>query len=59
MGKIIEYRAVMGDHPDQLTHCVNSLLKEGFQPLGGICATNKEDQPYVLQAMVKYQELSN
>jgi Domain of unknown function (DUF1737) len=56
MSKIIEYSAVLADHPDELTREVNALINKGFQPLGGICAIKKEDQPYVLQAVVKYAE---
>jgi hypothetical protein len=56
MGKIIEYSAVLADHPDELTREVNALIIKGFQPIGGICAIKKEDQPYVIQALVKYAE---
>ncbi len=58
MNKIIEYRAIMADHPEELARSVGVLLREGYQPLGGICAANKDGQPYVLQAVVKYEEPS-
>ena len=58
MNRIIEYKAVLASHPDELTRDVNDLVREGYQPVGGICAINKEDQPYVIQAVVKYENPS-
>ena len=55
MDRIIEYKAALGDHPENLAHLVNTLIKDGFQPIGGLCAIHKEDQPYVMQALVKYE----
>lgn len=55
MSQIIEYKAIMSYHPDELTREVNVLIREGYQPAGGLCSANKDGEPYVLQAVVKYK----
>lgn len=44
-----EYRIVFGESFYEVESKVNKLLKEGFQPCGGV-TTNKN---YICQAMVK------
>ncbi len=57
MGKIIEYIAVDSSSALELTKQVNKLIKEGYEPLGGISAVapNNHGDPgdTFCQALVK------
>lgn len=47
---VIEYRIVRECDKDLLTELVNRLIKEGWQPQGGLAA----DEFHVYQAMVLF-----
>jgi hypothetical protein len=56
MNKIIEYRAitVTGDYKD-LNAEVNALMRNGFQPLGGVSTCLDHNTVFFTQAMVRYE----
>jgi hypothetical protein len=57
MRKIVEYKLLSHHSKDILVEYINyQLLKEGWQPLGGICYDRSRDMPIFFQAMVKYEE---
>ena len=58
MKKIIDYKVVSSDGEHSLEDMVIAGIKNGWQPLGGICTTNNEPSLIGLfaQAMVAYEE---
>ena len=52
--KITEYRTLGDEVPSKLDEEVNKGIKEGWQPLGGVCIDSKSG--VLLQAMVKYEQ---
>jgi hypothetical protein len=55
MNKIIEYQVVAGEGDvKELIRNVNQLIKEGFQPFGGISSTSISTAVCFSQAMVKF-----
>ena len=56
--KIIDYTIVGGATPTETVEIVIELISGGWQPIGGISATNSEaeDKIYYAQAMVKYED---
>jgi hypothetical protein len=58
MKTIIEYQvATTEGNVNELMQYVNKLIKEGFQPLGGISSTACTDSTICLsQAMVRYAD---
>jgi len=56
MSKITEYYAVHDDNAEMLTEKVNELIKQGWQPFGGISTTTSEGHTQYIQAMVEYSE---
>jgi hypothetical protein len=58
MNKIIEYQvAVSEGNFNELVEKVNQLIKEGFQPLGGISSTSVAQIVCYSQAMVKAAQM--
>jgi hypothetical protein len=55
MKKIIEYNVIEANHLFKLGMLVNKLIKNGWQPLGGVSYTDQPSWNYI-QAMVKYSE---
>lgn len=55
MKKIIEYHIVENSNTFQLSKIVNKLIKNGWQPYGGVSFTGQPEGHYI-QAMVKYEE---
>ncbi len=60
--KITQYKTAAADNPAALDKLVNDLIKEGFQPLGGLCLSHNPlpDKPeafIMAQAMVKVSAL--
>ena len=57
MKKIIEYQAIYALERDfeEFPSYVNDWIKDGWQPLGGICVNTINDEEYFYQAMVKYE----
>lgn len=64
MKKVIEYTIISGQVPLDFINTINDLIKDGWQPIGGICMT--QSPPYkdgnftvtetrCYQAMVKYE----
>ena len=54
MNKIIEYQVATADGDvKELIDFVNHLIKDGFQPLGGISVATSAEVPRYAQAMVK------
>ena len=60
MKKIIDYTIIRGGILSELEDRVFSLLKEGWQPLGGIeyikMGYGENSVSYFCQAMVRYEE---
>jgi hypothetical protein len=58
MKKIIEYQVVTAEgNVNELIQYVNQLIKEGFQPLGGISSAAGTDSAVCFsQAMAKYAD---
>jgi hypothetical protein len=54
MKKIVEYKVVKFTSDKELVNVVNSLIKEGWQPLGGVSIANEIMDH--CQAMVKYEK---
>lgn len=52
MKKILDYTVCKGSTPYALEQAVSKLLIEGWQPLGGVGASDI----HYLQAMVKYAD---
>jgi hypothetical protein len=58
MENIIEYKTAIGEGDyKELDASVNELIKQGFQPLGGVSVALAEGTVlYYAQAMVKYDD---
>lgn len=58
MKKIIEYQIAYAIERDfeEFPVYVNGWIKDGWQPLGGICTNTIDDAEFFYQAMVKYEE---
>lgn len=58
--RITDYILAYGDSMDELLVMVGDRLKEGWQPIGGVCAVPETEGGsfYMYQAMVKYAEKS-
>jgi hypothetical protein len=55
MGEVFKYQIVSGLDPAVVAEKVNGLLKNGFEPLGGLSMTANNEKPFYAQAMVKYK----
>jgi len=58
MNKIVEYimaKGIVGNEK-QFNDQVNRMIKDGFQPLGGVAIAADNSVLHFTQAMVKYQE---
>lgn len=56
----MEYKVIsVQGFPQYIENLVNAAIKDGFTPIGGICATTHQGSGTVsfYQAMVKYDEL--
>lgn len=57
MNKISDYALVTEPDPGSLSVVVQKLLREGYEPLGGICVVapvvNESPAPLYAQAMIK------
>ncbi len=58
--KIVEYVFFAGEPEadDKFIDLINSKIKEGWQPLGGVCSSKSYVEPdyeVPMQAMVKYE----
>jgi len=52
--KVIEYQIAVGNGDcKELVQDVNDLIKNGFQPLGGVSSCVDEERVYYSQAMIK------
>lgn len=59
MNKIIEYMSYMSTNLTGFDEEINELIKEGWQPIGGICASvSPREKEWFYQAMVKYEEIN-
>jgi hypothetical protein len=58
MRKIVKYHIFSHFHRDGLENVVNSYLKDGWQPCGGVSTRydRKRNICYYLQAMLEYEE---
>jgi len=56
MKKITAYTIVKSLKTDELCNEVNTLIEDGFQPLGGICIATSEGSVWFCQALVQYEE---
>ena len=56
MSNIIDYQVAIGKNDyKELVKAVNDLIKQGFQPFGGVSTTGGDTSlVYYAQAMVKY-----
>ena len=54
--KIIEYNLIVLSSDESMNHYINPLIKDGWQPLGGIDTHICNDVIYYAQVMVKYAE---
>jgi hypothetical protein len=57
MGEIFKYQIVSGLDPAVVAEKVNALLKDRFEPLGGLSITANNEKPFYAQAMVKYKSV--
>jgi len=55
MAKIIEYDVICGGAND-FAEKVNTWIKNGWSPLGGVCIDVRNLQAPIFQAMVKYEQ---
>jgi hypothetical protein len=55
MGEVFKYQIVSGLDPAIVAQKVNALLKERFEPLGGLSVTASNEKPFYVQAMIKYK----
>jgi len=55
MGEVFKYQIVSGLDPAIVAEKVNALLKDRFEPLGGLSVTASNEKPFYAQAMVKYK----
>lgn len=54
MNKVIEYTIVISYMAYDMKDAVLSALKDGWQPIGGVCVNNG----MFAQALVKYEDIS-
>ena len=56
--EIIDYYTVNTASPHELQNRINILIKEGYQPFGGMSMTHntKTGTTYFRQALVKYKQ---
>ena len=58
--QVIDYTLLTSTSPKGLVDGVRDLLREGWQPLGGVCAeTRPAGSAKLAQAMVKYAPLDD
>lgn len=57
MRKIIEYQVVDADGSENLSEKVNILIGKGWQPFQSPMQSMDEYYDWVVQAMVKYEEV--
>jgi hypothetical protein len=53
MRKIVNYETVSSSTLEGLDMAVGDGIREGFEPIGGVCSPTGE---YFIQALVKYKE---
>jgi hypothetical protein len=61
MSKVIRYEVVYGNSEQAFVQQVNDMIKQGWQPIGGIATTyiEKTQQAVSHQAMVLYKSNSD
>jgi hypothetical protein len=58
MGGVLKYQIVSGFDPAILAGKVNALVKERFEPLGGLSVTASNEKPFYVQGRVQYGSVS-